>query len=160
MSVTVVGTENCKASRTGLFCDASKSSCSAIAGPHIIVYPIVTSGKCTDRPRYLWIIDKATCETAAQEVGWSDTGASVFSDSYYPRGCFDMSSSSNGGDLYFQHTNDLGLIVRLQQAWLLRDASGACVPHTDGITPKLQGDAYCGQESARRVRDFGVGGRR
>ena len=60
------------------------------------MYPIVTSGKCTDRG-YEWIEDKATCEAAAGQVGWSDTTVYTTLDSYYPRGCLDTS----WGDLYF-----------------------------------------------------------
>ncbi len=68
------------------------------------VYPVVDAGTCADKG-YERIKDEATCEAAAKQIGWDDTGATVNDWSSFPPGCFDLRDKSMGGSLHF-NTNE------------------------------------------------------
>ena len=83
------GTVACDAT-TGLYCDASKNHCDKMAGPYSDAYFIVTSGTCAYNG-YGYIEDAATCEEAAEQLGFSDTSAvddGQYQKTFDPPGCY------------------------------------------------------------------------
>jgi hypothetical protein len=91
------GTKGCT-SNTGLFCFKSSNGaggCDKVA--HSVAYSQVESGECGSVSGRVGITDKATCETAAGNLGFSDTTVYEVSYSDNPSGCF----RSSGGSLYY-----------------------------------------------------------
>ena len=137
---------HCDAATTGLFCYGASSQCST--NNSFIVYPIVASGTCSDQG-YGRIADAAMCEAAAGQVGWSDTTAYTNSWSGYPRGCFDRSSSSSGGELRFNTdtSSTSSCDSYSSTACLCAAFTGPVCAHGDGATAN-PAPCVCGTSGA------------
>jgi hypothetical protein len=81
------GSTNCGAS-LGYYCIKSTNTCSQVS------YSEINSGTCGSVSGRINIADKATCETAASNLGFSDTTAIEQSKSDYPSGCYENSDGN------------------------------------------------------------------
>ena len=116
-----------------------------IRATDVTIYPIVTSGTCASHD-YGYIADPATCEAAAGQVGWpSNSPYTGPPSSYYPRGCWDRSSSSTGGDLRFNTKTSSTVSCSTSYTCLCTFTAPACT-NTGGSAPNSANPCICGNK--------------